>query len=337
MLFNEYLLTQPGIAHSIILLLYTFHLEFRDNEYLIGLLRTLFLEDYRIAYRGVPVFYGNIDDSNPNHLKYNRFICEKVGITSKEKRNYIINPVGALIQPYLAEQRRQPQIPRLTELFKKILRYTFIRGNKIRTDFIGIPKLRHLNDPSKFCIALDRDGKEDIVQPSTLRECSVSYGCTLRMTPIIRDENIASNQHILELLLILLEIELDNPVSRDIYNRIEAYVIPPRSQIPINRRRNGSALRPMQEFNNQRLNPQEERNRMKRIEYYQQQRQKTIKNNTNNLDNLKERLRKEIREIKKELGKSVYTDQEKTRLNEKKRSLEDYLRQISSLNNLIFP
>jgi hypothetical protein len=148
------------------------------------------------------------------------------------------------------------------------------------------------------------------------------------MTPIIRDENIASDEHILELLLILLEIELDNPVRRDICNRIEEYVIPPKNQIPINRRRNGSALRPMQELNNQRLNPQAERNRMKRREYYQQQLEKTIKNNTNKLDNLKERLRKEIREINKELGKSVYTDREKTRLNKKKRGLEDYLRHI---------
>jgi hypothetical protein len=128
MLFNEYLLTQPDTATlNIRLLLSTFDLEFRDNEYLIGLLRTLFLEDYKSIY-GIPVFYGNIYDINPNNLQYNRFICEKVGITSKEKRNYIINPVGALIQPYLAEKRsnvRQLQISRLTGLFRKILRYNW--------------------------------------------------------------------------------------------------------------------------------------------------------------------------------------------------------------------
>lgn len=254
MLFNEYLLTQPDIVtRNIRLLLSKFHLEFRDNDFLMNRINNIFLTQYRIAYNGVPVFYGNIYDSDPNHLKYNRFICEKVGITSKEKRNYIINPVGALIQPYLVKpisNVRQPQISRLTELFKKILRYTFIPGNKIITEFAGIPRLRHLNNTSKFCIALDRDGKEDIVQSSTLRECSVSYGCTLRMTPIIRDENIASDEHILELLLILLEIELDNPVRSDICNRIKAYVIPQRNQIQPsnNRRRNGPALRLNQEF-----------------------------------------------------------------------------------------
>ncbi len=253
MLFNEYLLTQPDIVTmNIRSLLSKFHLEFRDNDFLMNRINNIFLTQYRIAYNGVPVFYGNIDYSVSNNLQYNRFICEKVGVSSKDKRNYIINPVGALIQPYLAEQRNnvaQNEINRLRELFKKILRYEFVPGNKIRTVFDGIPELIHLNNTSKFCIALNRDGKEH-VQPSTFRECSVLYGCTLRMTAEIRDENIASDKHIIELLSILLKIKLDNPVNRDICNRIEAYDIPQINQTHINRRRNRSALRPRlkQEF-----------------------------------------------------------------------------------------
>jgi hypothetical protein len=219
-----------------------------------NLIKNIFLTKYRISYRGVPVFYGNIYDSDTNNLQYNRFICEKVGITSNEKRNYIINPVGALIQQYLTDERLtlgQEIKNRLTELFQKILRYKFIPGNKIRTEFTGIPRLIHLNDPSKFCIALDRDGKEDIVQHSTLRMCSKLYGCALRMTPIIRDENIASNEDIPELLSILLEIKLNMDISPNSYIHIQGTVIPSqRSEIQSsnNRIRNGSALRPNQEF-----------------------------------------------------------------------------------------
>jgi len=255
MLFNQYLLTQPNIVtHNIKLLLETFHLEFRDNHFLMNLIKNIFLTKYRISYSGVPVFYGNIYYSDTNNLQYNRFICEKVSITSNEKRNYIINPVGALIQPYLIDERLtlgQEIKNRLTELFQKILRYKFIPGNKIRTEFTGIPKLIHLNGPSKFCIALDRDGKEDIVQHSTLRMCSKLYGCALRMTPIIRDENIASNEDILELLSILLEIKLNMDISPNSYIHIQGTVIPSqRSEIQSsnNRRRNGSALSPIQEF-----------------------------------------------------------------------------------------
>jgi hypothetical protein len=181
--------------------------------------------------------------------------------------------------------------------------------------------------------------------------CSKLYGCSLKMTAVIRPENIASDEHILELLSILLKKELDNAVRVNIPHNIqnnrrtngsalrpiqgfrperlsiqnvEAYGIPPRNQIPINRRRNRSALRPMQELNNQHVG----RNRMKQREYYQKQREKTIQNNINELTKLKERLHTAIREINTELRKSVYTDKEKNRFNEKRKSMLNYLREI---------
>jgi len=72
------------------------------------------------------------------------------------------------------------------------------------------------------------------------------------MTPEIKRENIASDEDILELLSILLEVELNKPVHYDVSNNIQEYFISPN-----NRRLNGSTLKPVQEFgprqNNQKI------------------------------------------------------------------------------------
>ena len=60
---------------------------------LIQKIRRMFLEEYQRDK--IPIFYGNM--INNRELGYNQFICKKVGALSKEKRNYIINPVGGLI------------------------------------------------------------------------------------------------------------------------------------------------------------------------------------------------------------------------------------------------
>ncbi len=242
MSFNEYLLTKSdSLTDNIIKLLSEFNLQFRDNQYLIGLLRTLFLEDYRIAYDGVPVFYGNTLDDYDNQIRelgYNQFICEKVGVSSKDKRNYIINPVGALAWMYIDKQNYK-NTP-LYDLLRKILRFDDVQGNKRRNLFLQLPKLEHLRQTTtKFCIAIDRFNNEEVYQEPTndVSMCSKLYGCSLKMTAVIRPENIASDEHILELLSILLKKELDKPVLVNI-SHFEQF----------NRRRNGSALRPIQEF-----------------------------------------------------------------------------------------
>ena len=192
-----------------------------DKKYLIGLLRTLFLEDYQNIY-GIPVFYGNMSDSYHNltrNLGYNQFICEKVGISSKEKRNYIINPVGALAWMYIDKQNYK-NTP-LYDLLRKILRFDYVQGNKRQGSFEELPKLAHLRQSkSKFCIAINPVNNEEVYQEPTndVSMCSKLYGCSLKMTAEIRPENIASNEDILELLSILVIMELDEPIPQNSRN-----------------------------------------------------------------------------------------------------------------------
>lgn len=182
-----------------------------NDGYLIYLLRIIILENFKGVYSGIPVFYGN---------GYNQFICEKVGITSKEKRKYIINPVGALTWIYINKNNYNGT--QLYNLLAKILRFEYSDGNKRRDTFVQLPKLEILKDSSStFCIALDENGDEIIIQPSTIKKCSLLYGCKLVMTPEIREENIASNEHILELLSILLEEELNKPINLEEINNIK--------------------------------------------------------------------------------------------------------------------
>lgn len=241
---NKTILNQM-FEEKIMNLLNIFHItSLDDKKYLIGLLRTLFLEEYQRIY-GIPVFYGNTLDSYHNNQKrelgYNQFICEKVGVSSKDKRNYIINPVGALAWTYI-DKSNYTYTDKLYNLLRKILRFDYVEGiNKRQYMFQGLPKLIHLTctDPSSFCIRKNQsdNDKEEIIQPWTLKKCSITYGCSLKMTPVIRKENIASDEHILELLSILLKKELDNPVPVNI-SHFEQF----------NRRRNGSVLSPIQEF-----------------------------------------------------------------------------------------
>ena len=150
------------------------------------------------------------------------------------------------------------------------------------------------------------------------------------MTAEIRRENIASDEHILELLSILLEEQLDKRVSNNIVSSINEYDVPPiRNEL--------QNMRLIQEFNHQRVNPQVERNRMKRRNIYKKQKQETMKQNNNELRNFKTRLRSAIKEINTELKKNIYSVIQRNKLNEKKRSLQNYLIEISESNNLILP
>ena len=313
MLFIEYIQRIPNIMIYIKNLLLNFHLEFRDNEYLMYLIKRMFLEQYPICYKGVPVFYGNIIDEKKN-LGYNQFICEKVGISSKEKRNYIINPVGAFIYEcmnriaiYNLELKLELKI-----LFSKILRIIFVTGNKINNDFQGLPKLKHLTDTSKFCIKKDAESNcEIIVESSTISKCSKVYGCSLTMTPVIREENIASDEHILELLLILLEAELNKQYYDNLYNFINKYPIPKMNKSQSNPRRHGSALSPIQEFRpkiqEEQITLNKEYDRRyhdKYFELFQEEAYKLInkiKNNKNDIPEIKKLLK-----IIKDIENKVY-------------------------------
>ena len=220
-LFLDYLKLNKLFEEKIkILLKQLFNIDLLDDkEYLIGLLRKLFLEEYQRVY-GIPVFYGNTLDSNNNHcrlLGYNQFICKKVGVSSKDKRNYIINPVGALAWKGI-DKVKYFNTP-LYNLLCKILQFKCVQGNKKQNSFIQLPKLEHLRSKTtNFCIAIDEHNNEEVYQEPTndVSKCSKLYGCSLKMTAEIREENIASNEDILKLLSILLEEELNNSFSVDI-------------------------------------------------------------------------------------------------------------------------
>jgi hypothetical protein len=80
--------------------------------------------------------------------------------------------------------------------------YSYLYSN------IHVPKLFHVSPNSPFCIALNEFGAEEVIQPSTFSKCAWTYGCNLKMTPVIRDENISSMHDILRLAQILLLIVL---------------------------------------------------------------------------------------------------------------------------------
>ena len=332
---NKHVLNEMFEEKIMKLLNILFHItSLYDKEYLISLLRILFLEEYQREYNGIPVFYGNTLDSYHNlicNLGYNQFICEKVGVSSKDKRNYIINPVGALAWMYIDKQNYK-NTP-LYDLLRKILRFDYVQGNKRQGSFTELPKLEHLRQTTtKFCIAIDPFNNEEVYQEprNDLSMCSKLYGCSLKMTAEIRRENIASDEHILELLSILLEEQLDKRVSNNIVSSINEYDVPPiRNEL--------QNMRLIQEFNHQRVNPQVERNRMKRRNIYKKQKQETMKQNNNELRNFKTRLRSAIKEINTELKKNIYSVIQRNKLNEKKRSLQNYLIEISESNNLILP
>jgi hypothetical protein len=282
-----------------------------DTEYLISLLRKLFLEKYQRTY-GIPVFYGNIYDryNNTNRyynlLGYNQFICEKVGVSSKDKRNYIINPVGALAYEYI-DKKNYLGTP-LYNLLRKILRFDYVQGNKRRDSFSQLPKLVHLRQTTtKFCIAIYRFNNEEVYQEPTnhVSICSKLYGCSLKMTAAIRPENIASDEDILKLLSILLEEELIvklninqiQQTQQELNNRARFFVKPDR-YIP-------------QQFINER--------------------KEAIESNHVNTENLKTRIKTEINRMKKEINRRNvrYTNNEKQGYIEKINSMITYLRELS--------
>lgn len=91
---------------------------------------------------------------------------------------------------------------------------------------IHVPKLLHINRNSQFCIAINEFGAEEIIQPSTFSKCALHYGCNLKMTAEIREENISSMTDILSLAQILLLIVLNygDNIFMDISN-IQDFVV----------------------------------------------------------------------------------------------------------------
>lgn len=80
---------------------------------------------------------------------------------------------------------------------------------------IHIPKLEYIEKiNTKFCIVFGPDGKEYVVQNANIRECGF-FGCSSKMTAIIKQENISEIGVILSLADILLRIFLT--FNKDIF------------------------------------------------------------------------------------------------------------------------
>ena len=159
----------------------------------LGKIKTLFIEQYS---RRVPIFYGN----------------DYVGNLSKKNKKYIINPVGAFIlKLYNSDidiiSRHKRILPELLQRLRQLLQ------SVIGSD--RIPNLKYLDNRTEFCIIKEQNHEKICEQVS---DCSGSrfsnfftsslYGN--RMIAEITEENIASDEHILELLDILLNLFLEN-------------------------------------------------------------------------------------------------------------------------------
>jgi hypothetical protein len=156
--------------------------DFSRDEFL-RRIKYIFTGKYSIR---VPILYGN----------------DYVGNLSKKNKKYIINPVGAFILK-LYKSDIQAYKRRLLQLLQSV-----IGSDKI-------PNLKFLPMGTEFCIIKEENHEKICKQ---VRSCSSSRLSNLfrsslygnKMTAEIKEENIASDEHILELLDILLSLYIEN-------------------------------------------------------------------------------------------------------------------------------
>ena len=229
------------------------------------------------------------NNKQKTYVGYNEYICKIVGIFSKKKRVFIINPLVALIYELLSlinnNYNNYDYKTILSELIYKLLKLDVQSVEEF-------PKIEYLEKGKKFCII-----KEEQDEKINSDKCSFAFGCSLGMTAEIREENLPSDEDIFEFLFILLRISIEN---KDI-------LTPSRNKL--------QNLRPIQRFNIRNI--------------YQQQKQQIMNQNNAELKNLQAKLRHAISEINTELKKTTYLPREIIRLVEKKNSLITYLREIS--------
>lgn len=158
--------------------------ELNENHFtkeLLKRIKTIFIEKYS---RRVPIFYGN----------------DYVGNLSRRSKKYIINPVGAFILKLCKLELGNNYNTRLLQLLQSV-----VGSDKI-------PNLKFLSSGTKFCI-IKEENHEKICEQ--VRSCSrfILFGSSLynkEMIAEIKEENIASDEHILELLDILLSLYIEN-------------------------------------------------------------------------------------------------------------------------------
>ena len=145
------------------------------------------------------------NNKQKTYVGYNEYICKIVGIFSKKKRVFIINPLVALMCKLfiLAKngQSGQDYNNKLKELIYKLLKLDVQSVEEF-------PKIEYLEKGKKFCII--KKNSDEIIKHD---KCSFAFGCSLGMTAKIREENLPSDEDIFEFLNILLRISI---LSKDI-------------------------------------------------------------------------------------------------------------------------
>lgn len=145
------------------------------------------------------------NNKQKTYVGYNEYICKIVGIFSKKKRVFIINPLVALMCKLfiLANngQSGQDYNNKLKELIYKLLKLDVQSVEEF-------PKIEYLEKGKKFCII--KENRDEIIKHD---KCSFAFGCSLGMTAKIREENLPSDEDIFEFLNILLRISI---LSKDI-------------------------------------------------------------------------------------------------------------------------
>jgi hypothetical protein len=150
--------------------------------------------------QNIPVFYGNMSSYNKSN-GYNEYICKMVGSFSSRKRIFIINPFAELVYRFctlLIRNRNRSSIiiiEKVQNLLKKLLKLD---------SFDGFPKIIYLPYGIRFCIVKNRNGIEEVMtSQNNISRCNLVYGCSLMMSAEIREENLPSEQDIIEFYNIL--------------------------------------------------------------------------------------------------------------------------------------
>lgn len=160
----------------------------------------LLSSEYR---KNVPVFYGNQLYSNKRN-GYNEYICRKIlgrlGVISSKRRIFIINPFAEFVNRitiFCIHKKYEFKKIKLFDLLNKLLKLD---------DFIGFPEIAYLPYKTRFYIIKDKTGIEEVITPLLEKNYSrrnLVSGCSLMMTAEIREENLPSQQDIIELYNIL--------------------------------------------------------------------------------------------------------------------------------------
>jgi hypothetical protein len=169
--------------------------------------------------QNIPVFYGNMSFYNKSN-GYNEYICKIVRSFSSKKRIFIINPFAELVYRFCTLLIEKKVSGRLIEQVKSLLK------KLLKLDvFNGFPKIIYLPYGIRFCIVKNSDGIEEVItSTNNTSRCDILYGCSLMMSAEIREENLPSEQDIIEFYNILgFDIDLWKvyiSVNKNEYNKI---------------------------------------------------------------------------------------------------------------------